>query len=504
MIRAFVFDLNGTILKTDQLKAESYAKAVAELCGDGVSEREVLDAYAEAVGQPRFEVAKFLVDRFKLEGPALARMEQFGVDAPWQVLVQIRKRYYDLMLDDPALIRQMRWPHNIALLRYAQDVGCQIALTSMTPRDRVMSILDTLDMSDVFDFIATEDDVAHGKPDPEIYLLVANALGFAPAEHLVIEDSVSGVQSAALAGMHVIAMTTPYSRAAVHEAGILPPELIVDDPRELIHAVTMVYDSEREQASAPTKMMETTTTLSDLFPPVDARLMPWIDVEQLKLANQVASSEFGISVIQMTELAGAAVADAVAELSPPGEIVVLAGGGNNGATGLSAARHISARGRFVQVVLATDELSEAGEHHLATLRSMGIEPIAEPSATARVVVDALVGYGLHGALSGRAAKLAEWAQSRWTLSADFPSGFGQQGSVRPDITVTFGLPKRGLESVERLLVADIGIPEQAWKSIGVSAGRPFSRGRVLEVIGLAELKAELEAAAEREAAHSSV
>jgi hypothetical protein len=55
------------------------------------------------------------------------------------------------------------------------------------------------------------------------------------------------------------------------------------------------------------------------------------------------------------------------------------------------------------------------------------------------------------------------------------------------VTVTLGLPKRGLEGVERLFLADIGLPEQLWQSIDVAAGLPFSRGRILEVVGRDEL-----------------
>ena len=91
-----------------------------------------------------------------------------------------------------------------------------------------------------FDFVATRDDVEHGKPDPEIYLLVARELGVSPHECLVVEDSPSGVKSALSAGMYVVAVSTPLTRELLHASGLLAPEHIVDDASMLPAAVTHV------------------------------------------------------------------------------------------------------------------------------------------------------------------------------------------------------------------------------------------------------------------------
>ena len=486
MIRAFVFDLDGTLIQTERLKAQSYAKAIADMCPGGVDEQAALDAYAEVVGQARYEVAQHLVEKFALAHAAAARFEELGVDTAWQALIQLRMGYYKQMTDDPRQLRQLTWPHNIALLDYVTKVGCKIALATMSSKKRVEEVLSVLGLSDAFDFIATGDDVSHGKPDPEIYLLVADALGFAPSEHLVIEDSPSGIQSAVMAGMHCIAVTTEFSRIAVRRQSLLPSALIVDNPRNLIHAVMSVYDAERSQPSAPAYVPERAIESRGPFLPVHGGLLPWIEIARIRRADEIGPARFDISVMQMMELAGAAVADVLAAFAPPGGVVVLVGKGNNGAVGLCAARHIAARGRFVEVVLVGDESTEYGQHHLTTLKAMGIEPRTEPHEST-IVVDALVGYGLHGSLTGRTRALADWARSRWTLAVDVPSGLGEEGAVRADVTVTLGLPKRGLESVERLFLADIGLPEQLWKSIDAEVGLPFARGRILEIVGRDEL-----------------
>ena len=57
MIQAFIFDLDGTLVKSEQLKALSYARAATELCPREVTEDEVIEAFKEFVGLPRREVA---------------------------------------------------------------------------------------------------------------------------------------------------------------------------------------------------------------------------------------------------------------------------------------------------------------------------------------------------------------------------------------------------------------------------------------------------------------
>ena len=122
MIRAFVFDLDGTLVETEELKALSYARAAVELRPD-LSEGEVVAAFGDLVGLSRREVAVGLMRRFGLEDAASARMAPLGVDAPWQAYVEVRLGIYEVMLDDPKLIEDHRYPHTISLLRNARREG---------------------------------------------------------------------------------------------------------------------------------------------------------------------------------------------------------------------------------------------------------------------------------------------------------------------------------------------------------------------------------------------
>ncbi|MGQ9850756.1 MAG: HAD family hydrolase [Aggregatilineaceae bacterium] len=237
MIRAMIFDLDGTLVQTERLKALSYARAVTEICPEAVSEQAVFEAFKDVVGLSRREVALALIERFDLEAQAAARMAEFGVETPWQALVQIRLRYYEDLLADPDILRDNQWPHNVELLHTARRNGCKTGLATMSYCAQVQRVLAILDLAGAFDFVASRDDVEHGKPDPEIYQLVSTELGVPPQECLVIEDSPSGVKAALAAGMWCIAVTTPFTHASLRAANLLEARWIVDDPATLMVVV---------------------------------------------------------------------------------------------------------------------------------------------------------------------------------------------------------------------------------------------------------------------------
>jgi beta-phosphoglucomutase-like phosphatase (HAD superfamily) len=92
-------------------------------------------------------------------------------------------------------------------------------------------------IDDIIDVIITGDDVQKGKPDPESYLLAAQKLDVLPDECLVLEDSVNGVTAALEAGMHVIAIATPFTDAGLHVSEIVDECSIVHDPEKLAETV---------------------------------------------------------------------------------------------------------------------------------------------------------------------------------------------------------------------------------------------------------------------------
>ncbi|MBS3783761.1 MAG: HAD family phosphatase [Anaerolineae bacterium] len=243
MVRAVVFDLDGTLVQTERLKAVSYARGAVELCPYEVSEEAVIEAYEDVVGLPRHEVASALVERFDLERASRARMDDCGMSAPWQAFVQVRLGYYEDMISDPEALRENQWPHNRDMLRLARETGCRTALATMSGRQRTQQVLEALRLTDAFDFVATKDDVARGKPDPEIYFLVCKELAIPASQTMAIEDSPAGVEAALAADLLCIAVTTPFTREKIHAQGLLESRWIVDDHDRLPDLVRAVIQA---------------------------------------------------------------------------------------------------------------------------------------------------------------------------------------------------------------------------------------------------------------------
>ncbi len=241
MIEAVIFDLDGTLVQTEKLKAESYAQAALLLCPHFLSKAAVVEAYKDLVGLPRREMASRLVKQFNLTYKARKVMKDYGLGTPWQAFVLLRLQIYNKILADPEVIKQIPWQHNLELLRLARANNCKTALATMSHCEQAMHILSVLKLKDEFDFIATVDDVENGKPDPEIYQLVMLELEQIPSHCLVIEDSPAGVKAALAAKTEVLAVSTPFTKKRLHQMKDLDEKQIVDNPDKLIKTVEDIF-----------------------------------------------------------------------------------------------------------------------------------------------------------------------------------------------------------------------------------------------------------------------
>jgi len=212
--------------------------------------------------------------------------------------------------------------------------------------------------------------------------------------------------------------------------------------------------------------------------------------------------EFGIQLVQMMENAGRALAEQASRMlggRPAARpVVVLCGAGNNGGGGMVAARHLHNRGARVQVRLAADpgKLKPVPAQQWRVLEQLGLGAASDPDLTrVDLILDALIGYGLRG---DPRAEVARWieranASGRPILALDTPSGLdtttGRPGSpcIRATATLTLALPKTGLLElpakpyVGDLYVADIGVPPELYRRMGIEAGSRFEGDSILAV-----------------------
>ena len=181
MIRAILFDLDGTLVQTEKLKALSYAVAVQRLHGLAEPDARAVEAYRAIVGSSRDAASQFVTEQLGLEPDLRSLMRDYGASEPWQVLTGMRTAIYSDLVADPQVLRDNQWPHTVGLLRTASETSCQTGLATMSYRSEALHVLRALDIEGSLDVVLTREDVQNPKPDPEIYLLAAEKLGVPPA-----------------------------------------------------------------------------------------------------------------------------------------------------------------------------------------------------------------------------------------------------------------------------------------------------------------------------------
>lgn len=242
MITAVVFDLDGTLLNSEYLKSISYAEAIKQLSGGSIDEEDVHEAFRGVVGRSRREVCDFLIERFKLESLLTDKAPVYGVREGWEVLAKVRLSIYDRIIEDPNLLYEHRWPHSINLLRQASEGACKLGLATMSSRDTALRVLDVLGIRLYFDVIVTVEEARRTKPSPDIYLTACERLGVPPTDALAVEDSPSGVRSAIAAGMHVVAVSTPFTHDGLMELKELDRRWLAQSPDELPAVVNRILE----------------------------------------------------------------------------------------------------------------------------------------------------------------------------------------------------------------------------------------------------------------------
>jgi HAD superfamily hydrolase (TIGR01509 family) len=185
-VRALVFDFDGLILETEEPILLAWREIYEEL---GIE--LPLDLWLQTIGTSDhwFDPYSHLVSQ---SGRA---------DLDEEALVLRRRRRHDEILAGRAVL-----PGVVQYLDDARGLGLRLAVASSSTRNWVEGHLARLGLLPSFDAVRCRDDVTRTKPDPELYLLAATALGSSPARTLAIEDSPNGISAAKAAGMWCLAV----------------------------------------------------------------------------------------------------------------------------------------------------------------------------------------------------------------------------------------------------------------------------------------------------------
>jgi HAD superfamily hydrolase (TIGR01509 family) len=111
----------------------------------------------------------------------------------------------------------------------------RLGLASSSNRELIDLVLDLAEIADCFEATVASEEVAHGKPAPNVYLEVARLLEVVPEACAAVEDSHNGILSARRAGMRVIAIPNP--RFPPEEGVLAEASVVLRSPAELTLAL---------------------------------------------------------------------------------------------------------------------------------------------------------------------------------------------------------------------------------------------------------------------------
>lgn len=182
-IAAVVFDLDGVLVDSEQLWDAARRELVAEQGGtwrDGATHA--------MMGMSAPEWSRYVHEELgvDLEPPAISTAVVERLDRLYRERLPLLPGARETVIQAAA-----RWP---------------LGLASSSNREIIDLVLELAEIGACFDATVSSEEVARGKPAPDVYLEAARRLGVAPTQCAAVEDSTNGLRSAAAAGMTVVAI----------------------------------------------------------------------------------------------------------------------------------------------------------------------------------------------------------------------------------------------------------------------------------------------------------
>ncbi len=143
-----------------------------------------------------------------------------------------RKEYLYREIISQWSAERLALPGALELLHALKAAGIPTAVGSSTAKENITLVLGKLGVAECFSAMITAENVSRGKPDPEVFLKGAAALGIAPEDCVVFEDAVYGIEAAKAGGMKAVAVLTSHPR----QSFVGKADLIVDSLSEITPA----------------------------------------------------------------------------------------------------------------------------------------------------------------------------------------------------------------------------------------------------------------------------
>ena len=182
-IKAVIFDQDGLMFDTERISVEAW-HIMGEAWGIHLEE-----AFLSTIRGMNIPDA---AERFR---------QELGGSVDYLKFKEAKQERFEAMLrQKPVPVK----PGLRELLAYLKEHGYKIAMATASTQEYSMENLRDAGITDFFDYIITGDMVEHAKPDPEVFLKSAEALGERPEHCMVLEDSLNGVEAGIRGGFFTV------------------------------------------------------------------------------------------------------------------------------------------------------------------------------------------------------------------------------------------------------------------------------------------------------------
>lgn len=183
MVSGIIFDMDGVLIDSERQSNEGWLWAAEQLGVD--MPMWLIDSFK---GAPAELCCKFFDDYYK------------GVIDYWEAKELRTQHVYKIRETEGITVKKGVKD----IFEYIRNNGLKCAVATSTRRESAEKTLHEIGVWDYLDAVVYGDEVEHGKPEPDIFLRAAKAIGVNPSEVVVVEDSINGIKAGYAAGMRVV------------------------------------------------------------------------------------------------------------------------------------------------------------------------------------------------------------------------------------------------------------------------------------------------------------
>lgn len=183
MVSGIIFDMDGILIDSERQSNEGWLWAAGQLGVD--MPMWLIDSFK---GAPAELCCKFFDDYYK------------GVIDYWEAKELRTRHVYKIRETEGIPVKKGVKD----IFEYIRNNGLKCAVATSTRRESAEKTLHEIGVWDYLDAVVYGDEVEHGKPEPDIFLRAAKAIGVNPSEAVVVEDSINGIKAGYAADMRVV------------------------------------------------------------------------------------------------------------------------------------------------------------------------------------------------------------------------------------------------------------------------------------------------------------